>query len=1011
MDIQNNNVSIQINVKDLNGKQLRVADCDIFIVHVYTDDPKFYLVFSKRDILMTEWVDELVVPKHQMEMLQSSVVSYQVSYLPKAHDCKFEEDRVEEEGAYHPHRHRHEDLIHCKPVVTSIYWRNIKHPHPVHPVNSVTLFDIERLYKLVENERVAREKDFEALQGQFTEEFDDKLDAEIERSTTEDEKVNTEIEAIKSALDSFGKETEDKNEKLDEDIKANALDITTEVARATQKEIELEQLIQGEVARAKSAEEVIETKITMEKERAGANESNINDRLVSLTDRFDANKELVNETLKSEIERAKAVESSLNDRISGVVKDLADEVSRAAQKDIEHTNLVETESNRAKAVENKIATDLETETGRAKDAEKHILDEVHTLQDNVASLATATNVYNKAEVDTKISAVRNDVSTLENWVANHTDNTDELKTKVASLVEDVDKAKADILQEVAKCDAENNKLATQLQTVADSTYTKAEVDTKVSEIDSSISTINNWIANHSDNTEGLAEKVNKNISDIQTLNVNLATEINDRQLADTSINAKADIIEGKTDAEITRAKSAEKLISDELADYKTNADAKHSEIETAIAGVNADLTLEIARAKAAEKVNADAIAIINGDVSTAGSIKKSFADSKDYTDAEIAKLSLAKDAEIADTLKVYAKKTDVDTAIQNVIGTAPEALDTLGKISNALSADSDAITAINGVLAGKANADEVYTKPEIDTQITGVNNIISTLETKVDNADSALSSRIDDINSKISGIELNIAADSSAFANALADEINRAKTAEKANSDKLTDEVDKLNTKISEVNATLIADIASSTAKDTELEAKIDANSGTISSEIARAKSVESELNEKINSINLNAINTTITALDGKVDAEVARAKAAEKEITDSLETVSQIVESAIEDLNNLFDSSTGEGSGSLISGGNIEEVLDDYYTKDEVNDALVTTTNYILSGVYSKSESDDKYQSKGDYLTADALADEVYTKSEADARYLRSLTMTADEYEALVEADEIDENVLYIIL
>lgn len=41
-----------------------------------------------------------------------------------------------------------------------------------------------------------------------------------------------------------------------------------------------------------------------------------------------------------------------------------------------------------------------------------------------------------------------------------------------------------------------------------------------------------------------------------------------------------------------------------------------------------DLTTEVARAKAAEKVNADAIAVLNGDAATAGSVAKAVADAK-----------------------------------------------------------------------------------------------------------------------------------------------------------------------------------------------------------------------------------------------------------------------------------------------------------------------------------------------------------------------------------------------
>lgn len=1009
MDIQNNDVSIQINAKDLAGRKLRISDCDVFIVKVFTTDPRHYLTFSKRDMLMTEFVDELVVPRHQMDQLDSGVVQYTYHYLPVAHDCIYEEDRVEAEGCYNPHHHHghhpHEDLINSKPVITSIYWRNIKHPHgrPHGPLNTVTLVDLERVHRLIENERITREKDIETLTEQFGEGYSTKLDEEIERSKAEDERIAKALEKLGADLDDFTGNSTDINDKVQGEIIANTQGLKDEVERAVKAEAQLEAAISAETARAKAAEEVNATAIQMEKERATANEGNLGYRIDAVNEKFEAFKTIESNSLSTEVERAKSVESQINTRVDGVVKDLADEVSRAAQKDIEHTNLVSTESNRAQAVENKIATDLETEVNRAKDAEKHILDEVHGVQETVANLATAGNVYSKAEVDNKVNAVKNDVDTINNWIGNHTDNTDELKEKVAGLSADMDKAKADILAEVAKCDAQNGKLATDIQTLSDSTYTKAEIDSTVSNIDSSIAGINNWIANHSDNTdelktkvanlsddvdkakadilaevakcdaqngklatdiqilsdsvytkpevdskvyaidasivalenwkanhidntEGLSEKVNKNVTDIQTLVTDLANETTARINADTVIQTKVDVAEGKVDAEIERAKASEKLIADELSDYKTFAETKHSEIETAVADVNANLVIETARAKAAEKVNADAIEIITGDVSTTGSIKKSLADAKDYTDAEIAKLSLAKDTQLADTLAVYAKKTDVDKAITDVIGTAPEALDTLGKISNALSQDSDAITAINGILAGKADSDNVYTKADVDTQVTGVNNSISTLETKVDNADTALTSRIDDLVTKVANVETQAGNDVSAINAALDAEITRAKAAEKANADNLVSEVAKVTDKLNDLNAKVIQDIADSTAKDTEIEANINAlntlvsnveskvdaevaratakdnelvakdteieakvqvNSDNLASEIARAKQVETELNDKINNINLDGATTAISGVNDKIDSEITRAQAQEAVLATNIQTVS----------------------------------------------------------------------------------------------------------------------------
>lgn len=66
--------------------------------------------------------------------------------------------------------------------------------------------------------------------------------------------------------------------------------------------------------------------------------------------------------------------------------------------------------------------------------------------------------------------------------------------------------------------------------------------------------------------------------------------------------------------------------------------------------------------------------------------------------------------------QTFATKTEVDNRIKTVVGTAPEALDTLGEIADKLNDDSDAIEAINNVLSGKANSKDVYTKSESDTK-------------------------------------------------------------------------------------------------------------------------------------------------------------------------------------------------------------------------------------------------------------------------------------------------------
>ena len=1048
MDIQNNNVTIQINAKDLSGKPLRVSDCDLFIIHIFTDTPTFYLTYSGRDMLATEFIDEITIPKRDMEQLRSGVVQYTYHYLPKTKinapnysDGDFEDVKcLHHTNHFHNHPHRYDDfkddeLINSKPVVTSIYWRNIKHNnHPHHPQNGANMNDLDRIHRLLDVEIFNRMKDVDNLNKRLNGEFIDKLNNEIERSTNEDEHLLNLIEALQLKADEIIENANDSNKEVDNKLAEILKNIVDETARAKKAEADLDVKVKQEETARISGDEIIDAKLTMERERAQANEQNLIDRLASVTERFNSFKTIQSEALSSEIERSKSVESSLNEKINNVITDLNAEVARASEKDIEHQNLVETETNRAKAVENKFANDLETEINRAKDAEKHILDEVHSVQDTVSNLATATNVYTKSEVDNKVNAVKNDVDTINNWVNNHNNDVDALQTKVNSIVADVDKAKADLLAEIAKCDAENDKQATELKTLSDSVYNKSEVDSKVNVINSSIASLENWKNNHSDNTEDLQEKVTKLVSDSEKLALDLSTETTSRLNSDMTLQTKVDVAEGKVDAEVTRAKDAEKLISESIAELKENANSKNEEFAEAINTVNANLTLEIARAKANEKINSDAIAIINGDIEVNGSIKKTLADSKSYTDAEIAKLSLAKDAEIADTLKSYATNEGVDKKISEVIGTAPEALDTLGKISFALSQDSDAITAINDVLSGKASSEDVYTKSEIDSKVTAVNNSVSTLETKVDNADSTINGRIDDLVAKVSGIETNVDTNYSTLSDAITAEETTRKAQDKAISDKVDSEVEKLNAKVSDLNAKVIQDIADSTAKDTEidanisalqtllsnvetkidnevtratekdnefvakdteLESKITANSDAISSESNRAKQVEKELNDKINSIEIpivdfTDVNSSISSLDTKVDNAVSSLQTA----ISNEATTARVAEKANADNITALQTSVGGLNDSVVAmNASISQLSADSSAKDSILESSINTEKKRAENA-ENALSDKIDVINGDKETVGSIAHAIHDaehyaddilaehKIEADSKY-----------------------------
>ena len=70
-----------------------------------------------------------------------------------------------------------------------------------------------------------------------------------------------------------------------------------------------------------------------------------------------------------------------------------------------------------------------------------------------------------------------------------------------------------------------------------------------------------------------------------------------------------------------------------------------------------------------------------------------------------------------------ASETYVSNKIKEVVGTAPEALDTLGEIADKLSGDDDAIAAINQVLDGKVSKDEYNTNQQvINNSLTDLSN-------------------------------------------------------------------------------------------------------------------------------------------------------------------------------------------------------------------------------------------------------------------------------------------------
>lgn len=322
----------------------------------------------------------------------------------------------------------------------------------------------------------------------------------------------------------------------------------------------------------------------------------------------------VNEDLQEEITRATNKENELAGKIgvntegseTGLYKLIKDEKDRAMGVEggldnkitaakTELNTAITTEANRAKAVENKIATftgdevtggALHDEITRAKNREDAIEDIAEEARDkangnatDIAGLKTAdTTITNRIKAEEERAAAAEEaldgrIDDLVTEAAKHA-----LKTEVKAVDDKVDALTTRV--GTAESDIQN---ITQQVGLLD----KA-IDDEVKERKSEITRVEGLISKEAENR---AAAITQEVADRNTAITN-AVNAAKTELNQTITNNATNIQKNATaiSNEVTRAKAAE----------KANADA--------IADVSGDLTDEIARAKAAEKANANAIA-------------------------------------------------------------------------------------------------------------------------------------------------------------------------------------------------------------------------------------------------------------------------------------------------------------------------------------------------------------------------------------------------------------------
>lgn len=243
-------------------------------------------------------------------------------------------------------------------------------------------------------------------------------------------------------------------------------------------------------------------------------------------------------------------------------------------------------------------------------------------------------------------------------------------------------------------------------------------------------TLNGHDANYFATKESVTELQNTVNSDVQ----NLTSHVNDKivhitEAERTKWNSQ-DGAKSYADNAVSTAKSeltgTAKTYTD-LGKVETQLEAlatKDSNLQTAVDGkvpqtrtvnnkpLSADITLTYADVEADKAGSADA-ALTSAKSYTDTEVADTLKDAKDYADT--ASANALKDAkDYNDTAYANANKY-TDTAISNLINGAPETLNTLKEIADAMAENDEVITALDSAIGTKANQAELDTHTGNDT--------------------------------------------------------------------------------------------------------------------------------------------------------------------------------------------------------------------------------------------------------------------------------------------------------
>ena len=466
---------------------------------------------------------------------------------------------------------------------------------------------------------------------------------------------------------------------------------------------------------------------------------------------------------------------------------------------------------------------------------------------------------------------------------------------------DIDKNKADIVDlqgdladEIAARESANALINEELGRKADISDLEAEItratnieqglDTRLSDVETKVDTNENNIAKNAQAIE--KEIVDRQIG-IARVEELVATERQRAEGAEEVLQANIDKKVSKEDfnAEQTRVNNAlaEKVSNEVFVEEQEKVEGLFDQVNTTLEGHGTLIEAVTALAQENKEKKADKDQVANDILVGVGQAKsyadgklveaKSYADgklveAKAYTDEEIVKVGAtitdleaaykAADVEVLNDAKAHA-----DKAVADLVDSAPETLNTLKELADALTEHEDEYESLLEVVGSKANAADVYNKTEVDGIKTSLQASITKVETDYKVADVALDGRL----KTVEGITSGVGAIRSELDEAKQDivtnttEIAGCKTSIAANTNAITKEVDDRKQADNALDVKITTEKERALAAESNLDGKITtvnqelettkedvvANTNAIAQEAANRQSAINTLDSKIN--------------------------------------------------------------------------------------------------------------------------------------------------------------------